>query len=340
MARFSRVEVWNRIERDGLVPLFYNGDVETSKAIVRALADGGAGLVEFTNRGSRAMAVFGELVDFIERECADVILGVGSVLDAVTAGMYINLGANFVVGSVTNRDVALLCNRRKIVYSPGCATPSEISYAEELGVEIVKVFPGKQVGGPGFVKAILGPCPWAKVMVTGGVDASEENIKGWFDAGATAVGMGSKLVRKDLVAEGRWDDISALTAQCLAWVRKARGVPLYLGIEHVGVCANADVSAESVAHWYGEQFGGSVDDLGVSYMVRGEQSRWVEVMKKDFGYPCHIGILVSDFAAAVADLKARDVALKEPVDFGTSRLIYLEEPDPLGNWVHLVWMAK
>jgi len=338
MARFSRVEVWSRIERDGLVPLFYSGDVETSKAIVKALASGGASLIEFTNRGSRAMSVFPELVNYVEEEHPHVILGVGSVLDPVTAGTYINMGANFIVGSVMNREVAFLCNRRKVVYSPGCATPSEISDAEELGVEIVKVFPGKQVGGPGFVKAVLAPCPWAKVMVTGGVDASEENIKGWFDAGATAVGMGSKLVRKDLVAEERWDELSALTARCLGWVRKARGVPLYLGIEHVGVCANAEVSAEAIAQWYSTQFGADFDDLGVSYMVRGESARWVEVMKKDSGYPCHIGIRVRDFEAAVADLRSRGVALKEPVSFGESRLVYLEEPDPLGNWVHLIWM--
>ena len=336
MARFSRVEVWNRIEHDGLVPLFYNGDIETSKSIVKALADGGAGLVEFTNRGGRAMAVFTELVDFVEQHCPHVILGVGSVLDTVTAGMYINLGANFIVGSVTNRDVALLCNRRKVVYSPGCATPSEISDAEELGVEIVKVFPGKQVGGPGFVKAILGPCPWAKVMVTGGVDATEESITAWFEAGATAVGMGSKLVRKDLIAEKGWDEVSALMAQCLAWVRKTRSVPLYLGIEHVGVCANAEVAPESLTRWYSERFGAQVEDLGVSYMVSGEQARWIEVMKEDFGYPCHIGIRVSDFDAAVADLKARGITLKEPVTLENGRLVYLEEPDPLGNWVHLV----
>jgi len=340
MAHFSRLDVWNRIEQAGMVPLFYNADVGTATQIVRALAEGGASIIEFTNRGSRALTVFSELVSYVEQSFPNVILGVGSVLDPITAGTYINLGADFVVGSVTNRQVAFLCNRRKVVYCPGCATPSEISDAEELGVEIVKVFPGREVGGPGFVKAVLAPCPWAKVMVTGGVDATEENIRSWFDAGAVAVGMGSKLVRADLVAEQRWGELSALTTRCLGWVQKARGVPLYLGIQHVGVCANAQVSPQEIIQWYAERFDTESEDLDISYMVHGRTSRWIEVMKEDIGYPCHIGIQVSNFDAALTELRRRGVSLKEPFVVGNNKLVYLQHPDPLGNWVHLIWMAN
>jgi len=223
MARFSRVQVWSTMEELGLVPLFYHPDVGTAIRIVEALAAGGARVIEFTNRGDRAFEVFRELIVHVEKSTPEVILGAGSVLDVPTAGLYINLGANFIVGSVTNPEVAKLCNRRKVVYCPGCGTASEVSYAEELGVEIVKVFPGSQLGGPGFVKAILAPCPWAKIMPTGGVDASYENLKAWFDAGVTCVGMGSKLVRKDLVAAQDWEGLTRLTAQCLEWIRQARG---------------------------------------------------------------------------------------------------------------------
>ena len=222
MARFSRVQVWSTMEELGLVPLFYNSDVETAIKIVAAISAGGGKVIEFTNRGDRAFEVFRELVVHFEDADPSVILGVGSFLDVATAGLYINLGANFIVGSVTVAEVAKLCNRRKVVYCPGCATPTEVSFAEELGVEIVKVFPGSQIGGPGFVQAIKAPCPWAKIMPTGGVAASYENLKGWFDAGVTCVGMGSKLVRKDLVAEQDWQGLTQLTAQCLAWIRQAR----------------------------------------------------------------------------------------------------------------------
>lgn len=156
------------------------------------------------------------------------ILGVGSVIDAGTASLYIQLGANFIVGPVLNPDVAKVCNRRKIAYSPGCGSVSEISAAEELGVEIVKVFPGSQVGGPGFVKALRGPMPWTYIMPTGGVEPTEENMRAWFEAGVGAVGMGSKLVRKDLVAADDYETIKQNAARTLEWIKEIRTHhPLY-----------------------------------------------------------------------------------------------------------------
>jgi 2-dehydro-3-deoxyphosphogluconate aldolase/(4S)-4-hydroxy-2-oxoglutarate aldolase len=222
MARFSRVEVVNTVLELGLVPVFYNKDPEVAKKVVMACAAGGARVVEFTNRGDFALQVFGEVSKHFSQVDPGVILGVGSVIDAPTAALYIANGANFVVGPLLNPEIARLCNRRKITYMPGCGSVTEISQAEELGVEIVKVFPGSSVGGPGFVKAVLGPCPWTRIMPTGGVDATEESIRGWFRAGAACVGMGSKLVRKDLVARGDWAEITATVRQVLEWIREAR----------------------------------------------------------------------------------------------------------------------
>jgi 2-dehydro-3-deoxyphosphogluconate aldolase/(4S)-4-hydroxy-2-oxoglutarate aldolase len=176
MARFSRLQVLNTIVEDGLVPVFYHADVEVARQVAAACASGGARVVEFTNRGDFAPEVFKELSHSLARERPEVILGVGSVVDAPTAALYIACGANFVVGPLLNPDVARLCNRRKIPYSPGCGSATEIAQAEELGVEIVKVFPGTAVGGPAFVKSVLGPCPWTSIMPTGGVDATEESI--------------------------------------------------------------------------------------------------------------------------------------------------------------------
>ena len=223
MARYSRLDVLNTVLELGLVPVFYNPDLEVAKQIVSACQAGGARVVEFTNRGDFAFQVFGGLAQHVAEAQPDVILGVGSVIDAPTAAQYISAGANFVVGPVLNPEVARLCNRRKIAYMPGCGSASEISQAEELGVEIVKVFPGRSVGGPGFVKSILGPCPWTRIMPTGGVDATEENIRAWFEAGVACVGMGSRLITKDLVAAGDFEGISRKAAQVLAWIRDVRG---------------------------------------------------------------------------------------------------------------------
>lgn len=222
MARFDRLTVLNKMIDLGLVPVFYNADVEVAKKIVAACAAGGAKVVEFTNRGDFAPQVFLELAQHFAKADPSIILGVGSVIDAHTAALYIAYGASFVVGPSLNPEVARLCNRRKIPYSPGCGSASEIAQAEELGVEIVKIFPGSSVGGPAFVKSILGPSPWTRIMPTGGVDATEESIKGWFAAGVACVGMGSRLITKDLVAAGDFDAISKKVAQVLAWIREAR----------------------------------------------------------------------------------------------------------------------
>ena len=222
MARYTRLEVLNTILELGLVPVFYNPDLEVAKQIVAACRAGGARVVEFTNRGDFAFQVYTALAQHGARIEPDVILGVGSIIDAPTAALYVSAGANFVVGPVLNPEVACLCNRRKIAYSPGCGSASEISQAEELGVEIVKVFPGDSVGGPEFVKAMLGPCPWTRIMPTGGVDATEESIRAWFKAGAACVGMGSRLITKDLVAARDFDAISSKVAQVLAWIKEAR----------------------------------------------------------------------------------------------------------------------
>jgi 2-dehydro-3-deoxyphosphogluconate aldolase/(4S)-4-hydroxy-2-oxoglutarate aldolase len=223
MARFTKMQVLNAILADGLVPVFYHADVEVVKRVAEACAAGGSRLFEFTNRGDFAPEVFKELSHYLAQEHPDIILGVGSVVDAPTAALYIAYGANFVVGPLLNAEIARLCNRRKVVYSPGCGSMTEIAQAEELGVEIVKVFPGRSVGGPDFVKSVLGPCPWTSIMPTGGVDASEASLAEWFRAGVACVGMGSKLVRKEWVTAGNWDAISNQVQQVLSWINKARG---------------------------------------------------------------------------------------------------------------------
>lgn len=223
MARYDRMTVLGAMGDIGVVPVFYNKDPQTAIDIIKACADGGARCVEFTNRGDLAWKVFVEAMERIVAEDLDIILGVGSIVDAATAGLYISSGADFVVGPLLNPEVARLCNRRKVAYSPGCGTVSEIAQAEELGVEIVKVFPAGEVGGPAFVKSVLGPCPWTRIMPTGGVDATRESLEAWFSAGVACVGIGSNLVTREIVAKGDYAALTAKVKQVVAWIEKIRG---------------------------------------------------------------------------------------------------------------------
>jgi 2-dehydro-3-deoxyphosphogluconate aldolase/(4S)-4-hydroxy-2-oxoglutarate aldolase len=221
MARFDRLKVFNTILQDGLVPLFYHSNAETAKRIASALLKGGCHSLEFTNRGDFAIEVFSELAKY----CAasnELILGVGSIEDAASAALFIAHGANFVVGPHFNEEIARLCNRRKIAYLPGCASVTEIATAEEWGAEIVKVFPGETIGGTAFVKAVLGPRPWSRMMPTGGVSATEDNLREWFDAGVACVGMGSHLIRGEWVKKDSFEEIEQQTRVVLDHISHIR----------------------------------------------------------------------------------------------------------------------
>lgn len=222
MARFSRLQVAQTMAETGMVPLFYHPDVAIGKKVLKACYDGGARLLEFTNRGDFAHEVFRELELYCRAELPEMIMGVGSVTDAGTTALYLQMGANFVVTPVFREDIAIACNRKKVLWSPGCASLTEIAKAEELGCEIVKLFPGS-VYGPGFVKAIKGPQPWTSIMPTGGVSPTEDNLRGWFDAGVTCVGMGSKLVSKDIIAGERYAELETNTRAALDIIKKVRG---------------------------------------------------------------------------------------------------------------------
>ena len=214
MARYTRLQVAQTMIDTGLVPLFYHEDIEVSKKALKACYDGGARLLEFTNRGDFAHEVFGELNKYALTELPGMILGVGSVTDAGTASLYMQLGANFIVTPVLREDIAIVCNRKKILWSPGCGSLTEIAKAEELGCEIVKLFPGG-IYGPGFVKGIKAPQPWTMIMPTGGVSPTKESLESWFNAGVTCVGMGSKLIAKDQDGNFDYEKIQGLVSDAL-----------------------------------------------------------------------------------------------------------------------------
>ncbi len=338
MAKFQKHEVVAKILELGLVPVFYNGDFDIAKNIVKACWEGGGKVVEFTNRGDRAYKVFTELANWVDVTFSDLILGVGSVVDPHTAAIYINSGANFVVGPVLNAEIAKVCNRRKIPYSPGCGSASEISKAEEEGSDIVKVFLGHQVGGPKFIKSVLGPCPWMKLMPTGGVNSTRENIHEWIKAGASALGIGSKLISKEKVAARDFEGITELTEKCLWWIKEARGTPLFLGVDHIGLYPESKGTGKQIADWYEKNFGFTIDEGGLAFHVPKRGIGELEIFKEQPFTKCHIAIKVSNFEKACEYIKSKGIELEEPViKKGFSKVVYLKENDPVGNKIHLIF---
>ena len=222
MARFTRIEVAQKMKEQGMVPLFYNGDIKIAKNLLHAIYEGGARLLEFTNRGDYAHEIFAEMYKYAAIEMPELIMGVGSVTDGGTASLYMQLGANFIVTPLLREDIAIVCNRRKVLWSPGCGSLTEIARAEELGCEIVKLFPGS-IYGPNFIKSVRAPQPWTCIMPTGGVSPDYDNLKGWLDAGAYCVGMGSKLMVKDANGNFEFEKIKALTKESLKRIKEIRG---------------------------------------------------------------------------------------------------------------------
>lgn len=223
MARFDKMSVLGKMGETGMVPVFYHADAAIAKKVMKACYDGGVRAFEFTNRGDFAHEVFAELVRFAALECPEMALGAGSVVDQATAALYIQLGACFIVGPMFNPDIARLCNRRMVPYSPGCGTVTEVGNAQEAGCDLCKVFPG-DVLGPAFVKSLMAPMPWSRIMVTGGVEPSEENLRAWMKAGAYCVGMGSKLFPSDKVKAGDWAYITSQCRNALTIIEEARNL--------------------------------------------------------------------------------------------------------------------
>ena len=222
MAKYTRIEVFLTMKETGVVPVFFHGDLSIAKKVLKACYDGGIRTFEWVNRGDFANEIFSELNKYALKELPGMILGAGSVVDEATAAIYIQAGANFIVSPLLNEKIARICNRRKIMWAPGCGSVSEIGKAEELGAEIVKIFPASEVGGPSFVKAVKGPCPWTSIMPTGGVDTSKENLQRWFEAGVTCVGMGSKLFPKDIIEKGDFETLTTKVKELIKTIQEIK----------------------------------------------------------------------------------------------------------------------
>ena len=218
MSVYDRLSVYQHILSEGLIPSFYHPNIEVAKCVANACIEANSKIIEITNRGDQAFRNFEALISNYPK----LIIGVGTVIDAPTAALYINSGASFIVSPTFNQDVARLCNRRKVAYIPGCGSINEISDAEEWGAEIVKIFPASTMGGPAFIKALLGPMPWSRLLPTGGVELDQKNIREWMRAGAACLGMGSNLIRKDLIVKQEYTAIAENISRVKGWIKDAR----------------------------------------------------------------------------------------------------------------------
>jgi 2-dehydro-3-deoxyphosphogluconate aldolase/(4S)-4-hydroxy-2-oxoglutarate aldolase len=337
MSRLMRHEVVYKILEIGLIPTFYEGDVEVAKKVASACFDGGAKVVEFTNRGPQAYQVFSELVRWRNKEYPEMVLGAGTIIEPSTASLYINCGAEFIVSPTFNPRVAKVCNRYKVPYIPGCSTPTEISAAEEAGAEIIKIFPA-EVLGPNFIKHVLGPMPWSKLMPSGGIEATKEDIINWIKAGAAAVNLGTNLIRKDLVKEGKYDEIKKKVEECIKWIREAKGVSTFLGIEHIAIYPTEKAEAEKIAEWYTKTFNLKREEGQASIMLSGEGGGKIEVMKRyEKDVRAHVAVYVSDFEKACNILKEKGIELEPPIIGPNYKAAYLKQTDPAGNKVHIIY---
>ena len=218
----KRLDVALAMRDTGAIPLYYNPDIELCKEVISACYRGGMNIFEFTNRGDFAHEIFAELAKWARKEMPDLIMGVGTVVEPGTCSIYMQLGAKFIVSPLLNEEMARVCNRRKVLWIPGCATASEINKAEELGAEVVKLFPGPTVGGAEFLKAYLGPCPWSNIMPSGGVSPTEENLAEWFGAGAFCVGMGSQLISREIIKNKDFAKLESLSRESVKIIKNLR----------------------------------------------------------------------------------------------------------------------
>jgi len=218
----KRIDVVLKMREIGAIPLYYHPDINVCKEVITACYKGGMKIFEFTNRGDMAHELFAELVKWARKEMPDLVLGVGTVVEPGTCSLYIQLGAKFIVSPLLNKEMARVCNRRKVLWMPGCATASEIGLAEELGAEVVKLFPGPTVGGAKFLKAYLGPCPWSNIMPSGGVSPTVENLTEWFEAGAFCVGMGSQLITREIISSKDYDKLQKVSREAMDIIQKLK----------------------------------------------------------------------------------------------------------------------
>ena len=221
MAKFDKNITLAQVEATGLVPLFTHNDLDLCLGVLRACYEAGVRVFEFTNRTQNSFNNFAELIKIAEVEMPEMILGIGTIYDAKMAEKFIDIGTNFIVAPIVNPEVGKVCVEAGIPWMPGVMTVTEIYNARQAGAEYIKIFPGEVVGAA-FVKAIKGPMPDVKIMVTGGVSPTSESLKTWFGAGTNAVGIGSQLVPKEVLESKDFSKVTQIVGNALDIIKELK----------------------------------------------------------------------------------------------------------------------
>ncbi len=214
-------QVSDAIVAQGMLPLYFNADQEVTIEILRALYRAGIKAIEYTSRGEAALSNFTKMVEIRNAEMTDLLLGIGTIKNLQQAQEYYEVGADFFISPGFVPEVASFLKSKEVLYSPGCMTPTEIIAAENAGVKFIKLFPGNMLG-PDFLSGIKDIFPKLLFMPTGGVDTTRANIEGWFKAGVSAVGMGSKLISKQLMADKEYATIESETKAVLNLIQSIK----------------------------------------------------------------------------------------------------------------------
>jgi 2-dehydro-3-deoxyphosphogluconate aldolase/(4S)-4-hydroxy-2-oxoglutarate aldolase len=221
MKRLTKEEIFQLAATQGLLPPFNHTDEKVAIKILDAIYAGGLRIIEFTNRSENALAVFKSLVKHTEKNLPGLVLGIGTIMNAKQAKQFYKAGAQFIVAPILTKEVGDYCVRNEILWIPGAATPTEIVQATEWGSDLVKIFPAETLG-PSFVKALRGPCPWVKVMPSGGVTLDEENIRQWFTSGVVCIAIGSLLFSKEIMQDGNFELLTQRIEWLLSTIKNVR----------------------------------------------------------------------------------------------------------------------
>ncbi len=222
MSDYSKSQVLSQINQTPFFVFFYHAEPDVCKKVITACYAGGNRIFEFTNRGKDADKVFANLNPWVRNEFPDLIFGTGTIYDAEAANLYINMGADFIVSPAVDEQVAEVCNRKKILWIPGCLSPTEIYRAEQLGAAIIKIFPIVATGGPDYIRAMHGPSPDTRFMPTGQLKPTEASLKPWMEAGAYCVGLGSGLVTREIIRYGNFSILTSLCTETIKIIYKYR----------------------------------------------------------------------------------------------------------------------
>ncbi len=215
-------EISAQVKQAGFMPLFSSTDLAVSKNVLKASYEGGVRLFEFTNRSANSFEIFKELRAYCDKEIPEMVLGIGTIKNRQQAQQFIDAGADFLISPLILEEIHEVASKHKKLWMPGCATPTEIGTAENWGIEIVKIFPAKQLGGPAYIKAVKAVFPQMQFLTTGGVEPGADDLKKWFDAGTAAVGIGSQLFPADWLSNNRFDLVTEQIKNIIGFINDAR----------------------------------------------------------------------------------------------------------------------